>query len=79
MSETLPIYVVYFNAKDYPGVYVARRQVCGAFNGVPTVKVDPEICAWSLSLDALRSLLPPGLHRIPPMPGDDPVVVEVWL
>jgi hypothetical protein len=58
---------------------VARRQVCGAHEGVPTVKVDTEICAWALTLDALRSLLPPHLHRMDPMPGDDPVVVEIWL
>jgi hypothetical protein len=75
VSETLPIYVVYFNTRDYPNVYVARRQVCSA----NLVEVDADICAWALTLEALRSLLPEGLHRIPPMPGDDPVVVEVWL
>ena len=31
------------------------------------------------SLDAAREAVPPGLHRIPASPGDDPVILETWL
>ena len=31
------------------------------------------------SLDALREMLPPGLHRLPREPGDEEAIVETWL
>jgi hypothetical protein len=31
------------------------------------------------TLDDVRALLPVGLTRLDPEPGDDPVIVEVWL
>jgi hypothetical protein len=33
----------------------------------------------SASLDALREMLPPGLHRLPRQPGDEAAIVEAWL
>lgn len=31
------------------------------------------------SIESLREMLPAGLVRFEPAPGDDPVIVEVWM
>jgi len=66
----LVLWVVYENPKDYPGQFVARPGVTGGM-GRAVLLAD--------SLDELRALLPPGLHRLERDPNDDPVVVEVWV
>ncbi len=66
----LILWVVYKNPKDYPDKFVARPGVTGGMAG-SILLAD--------SLDALRAMLPPGLHRMERHPQDDPVVVEVWL
>jgi len=71
----LVLYTVYGSPRDYPGEFVVRRSVVAG----GAVKIDPELFARAPTLDAVRALLPPHLYPLPRQPGDDPVIVEVWL
>jgi hypothetical protein len=72
-ARTLSIWTVYDHPRDYPQHYVARRTEIG----VPSVVTKDMFVADTL--DEVRALLPPGLHRLPRYENDDPVIVEVWL
>lgn len=69
------LWVVYKNPSDYPGKFVVRRQ--WASRAGEHKCVYPE-CVTD-SLDKARSVIPGGLYRLDRMPGDDPVILEVWL
>lgn len=64
------LWVIYKSPKDFPGKYVARRWWLDSPTGQFLV---------ADSLDDLRAMLPTGLDPIGRMPGDDPVIVEVWI
>ncbi len=71
----LPMWVVYKGVKDLPfHPYVVRRWVAGAQGSVP----DKE-CTGATTLEEARAAIPPGKVNIGRQPGDDPVIVEVWL
>lgn len=70
---SLSIWVVYNHPSDQPDVFVAREMICSA------MKVQPGEMFTAPTIDELRSLLPQGLHRMLPMKGDDPVIIETWL
>lgn len=71
MTEHAPlsIWTVYNSPRDMPGMYVARRWE----GDRPTADV-----FQAKTLQAVRDLLPPSMHRMPAQPGDDPVIVETW-
>ncbi len=67
----IDFFVVYFNPRDYPGLYVVRRH-----QGLtPTSEV------WSFSKlkDARRNCASRGLVCLARHHDDDPTVVETWV
>ncbi len=70
----MEVFVVYHNPRDYPGLYVVRRQVAG--RGTITIDIQP--LGVSATLEGIRSFIPPHVKRFPRDPNDDPVIVEVW-
>ena len=58
---------------DLPGVWVVRRSVISGGQ----IYADAE-CKTAETLEEARALLPPGLHRLPRRPDDDPVIEECW-
>jgi len=93
--EPFVLWVIYCRPKDHPEHYVLRRQFVRssaevaipvelAPHGVLESSADPLILIDRAallfpSLEATRSALPPGLHRLNRAPGDDPVIVETWM
>lgn len=69
LSE-LPIWTIYRHPKDYPDCYVARRWL---------LYKSTDLVLLGRDLDAVRSLLPEGLHRIERDQRDDPCIVESWI
>lgn len=67
----VPIIAVYKYPKDYPNKYVARLW---DIKNKPTMYV-----VIKDSLKEIRAAIPCTLTRIPPMPEDDPVLVETYL
>ena len=71
---SLSIWTVYDKPADFPTMFVARRWV--VVGPVPHATDD---VVFAYNLERLRDQLPPGLVRLPPSPGDDPVIVESWI
>jgi hypothetical protein len=74
MPGALSVFVITFNPSDFPGLYVMREQkILGgkiyAAGFARTAK----------TLDEIRARVPKGLTRLDRAPGDDPVIVEVWV
>lgn len=67
-------WVVTASPSDFPGQFVARKWLIGA--GLTAVT---DMFETADDLAQLRSRLPFGLTCIGRQPGDDPVIVEVWL
>lgn len=67
-------YVVCYDTADYPGVYAVRKHLVFAGRSRPA-----ELLGVRADLAAARRLVPAGAVRLAPSPGDDPVIVEVWL
>ncbi len=71
-----PMYTIYDHPADYPEHWVVRawwvdRDYLEPFPGG---------VALAETLQGARDALPiPNLTRLPPMPGDDPTIVETWL
>jgi hypothetical protein len=72
---TLDMWTIYFNPRDYPDLWVARRFVIGG-GPVPQPTADMFVAD---SLAEVRALLPCGLAMIPRDPTDDYQIVETWL
>lgn len=68
-GKTISLWTVYHSPADFPGKFVAQRWQDEEPTGDMFAADD---------LEELRRMLPPGLHRLPPHPADDPVIVEVW-
>ena len=68
-------YVIYFNPSDFPGRYVVR----GWTAGIGECQPDAEPLGVVDNLEAARAKIPPGLHRLSRLPGEDSVIVETWL
>lgn len=73
--NTLRSFAIYQNPTDYPGRFVVRGWTWTASSLAP----DAEPTAVVDTLDAARAAIPAGLVCEPRAPGDDPVIVEVWL
>lgn len=76
MKDALPIWVIYWNPKDYPGRYVVRRQC--VLPGGQTL-VDPSPSWVGGTLMGARLAVPPHTVLMARHPEDDPVIVETWL
>jgi hypothetical protein len=71
----LSLYVVFDHPSDFPDSFVVREQIVRG-GGSEIVMGD----AWTApTLEEVRKLVPPHLHRLDRSPGDDPNIVEVWL
>jgi hypothetical protein len=68
--EPVTIWAVYHDPLDFPGKFVARAYD-DAEPRLDHLEAD--------TLDELHKKLPPGLVRMPPAVGDDPVIVETWV
>ncbi|TAL42613.1 MAG: hypothetical protein EPN91_07915 [Salinibacterium sp.] len=67
--------VIYNRPSDYPDGYLVKTYIVERGNIAPG-----KILGHSLpSLEAARELVPDGMWRIERLPGDDPVIVEVWV
>lgn len=74
----MQLFVIYENPRDakpgYP--YVIRRWEAGP--GLPSTGLPREaMCATSL--EAARTLIPPGMVQTMPPEGEDPCIKETWL
>ena len=68
-------FVIYKFPRDFPSDYVMRAHFIMNNNTVVADSV-----AWRApTIEGLHAILPPGLTRLEPMPGDDPVIFEVWI
>lgn len=68
--EVLSIYTVYYDTKDYPGVYCVRR----------CEYLEPkEILGTTETLEQAREIIPQFLYRMDRSPEDDRCVVESWI
>lgn len=70
----LTIWVVYDHPKDFPDKWVLRPQRARRDG---TIEAGPAFLADTL--DEIRALVPPFLHRLPRFPDDDPVIAETWI
>lgn len=76
--SALSMWVIYDHPNDMPEQVVARRHEVGGpirepFHGPTGDYVTGD------TVEAVRGLLPPGLHCMPRTPWDEPQIVEVWL
>lgn len=69
------MYVVYFNPKDYPDMYVLRKFTFKDRDVVP----DKKPIIVDKDLHSVRDKVPRECTVIGRSKGDDPVIVETWL
>lgn len=74
-EENLPIWVIYYSPKDYPGLFVLRAQY---LNGDGTLS-HSALAISAQTLEKIRGHLPPGLTLIGRQPQDEPQIVECWI
>ena len=75
MDALLAMYTIYYDALDYPGMYVVRKWIV---DSGPLPQPDVLIGAPVKSLDAARAQVPAGLICLPHTPGDERQIVETW-
>lgn len=74
-KEVVVFYVVYENPRDYPGMYVVRKQAVGP--GTHLIEREPHVV--SSDLDGARAAIPRDLIRMSRLPGDEAQILESWL
>lgn len=67
-------WVIYWNPRDYPGLFVVREHKIGPGWHAPV----PE-CKTARTLEEARKLIPPGFTWLPRNPADDSPIVEIWI
>lgn len=72
--DALTFWVIYENPRDFPGKFVLRAQDASPQGVQPW-----QMCAVFGTLIEARAAVPPGLYCFPRIPGDDPVIVEMWM
>jgi hypothetical protein len=72
-ENTLKMYTVYFNLKDYPGLFVVRIFYISQGNTTPG-----EIIAQGKTIEEVRAKIPAGLYRQVRSENDDPIIIETW-
>jgi hypothetical protein len=71
-------YVVYDHPSDFPNLFVVRRVL--VYRDTVEPVYDPSYFIYSEDVeDCRKAMVNLGLYRMPPEPGDDPVILEVWL
>lgn len=73
-ARGMPIWTVYHDTADLPGIYSARLFMSAAGGMYVT-----GLAVTGATLEDVRGALPPGLIRFAPDPADDPKIVETWL
>jgi hypothetical protein len=73
--RALFMFTIYFDPRDYPGLYVVRGSAVSA--GV--IKMDRDPLAVVASLNEARAAIPDGLCMVPRTLDDEPQIVEIWL
>ena len=68
-------WTIYDHPKDYPDNFVVRRWKLGDKDK----PIPEQECSLASSLEEARKFIPDGLVRIPPLFGEDPVIVETWI
>lgn len=73
-KKGLSIWTIYNKPKDFPNTVVARLWNVSSAGKFATneIRVAP-------TLEEVRSLLPPGLYKVPREKGDDPCIIESWI
>ena len=71
---SLDICVIYSHPADYPQDVVVRRWSVSTNGSLPR-----ELLGRAATLEEARKLVPAGGYRIPPQPGEDAAIVEVWV
>lgn len=74
-SATMEHYVIYSSPADFPGQFVVRRWLIAGGRCRP----DGAPIAVTCDLAAARGAIPDGFTCLGRFPGDDPVIVEVWI
>lgn len=69
------MWTIYERPSDHPDCFVVRRSVMQPDGTI----VHDEDAATAPTLEAARMLVPWWFVRCRRGPGDDPVIVEVWL
>lgn len=71
----LELWTIYESPRDFPGVFVARKFVCGRYGAVPT---DEHYMAETL--EAVREKLPATVSAcFPREENDSAAIVETWI
>jgi len=73
-QRSLDMYAIYSHPSDFPSSFVVRRWTIDR-------RPRPDIAAHAIvgTLGAARKSIPAGLVNVGREPGDDSVIVEVWL
>lgn len=76
--NVLPMYVVYYDTIDFPGIYVVRKWSIGAGG---TVVADSALFAQAKAFEPIQNILgiDMGLICIAPSPSDDPKIVCTFM
>lgn len=69
------MYVISYNTRDYPGMYVLRIFDCT--NAPPTTPTEPEFVG--VTVKDCHGKLPHGAYLLPKNVNDDPVILETWV
>jgi len=72
------VFAIYDHPRDYPDCFVVRAMET-AGDIPPWCVVFMMEAKFADTLEAARGLLPGGLVKVGPSPGDDPVIAEVWM
>lgn len=71
-GKRFDMWVIYRHPRDHPESYVARLWVGN------DASIDDFVIADTL-IELQQAMIEAGRYRLNRMPGDDPVIVEVWL
>jgi hypothetical protein len=72
----MSVWTIYYNPRDFPGKYVARR------HDIFRNRTEPQASSeyfMADTLDEIRSLIPFGLACLSRSDGDEPQILETWL
>lgn len=73
-SSVFPVWTVYENPSDFPGMFVARKFEVARGSALATAEHHV-----AKTLEAVREKIPGMAHRMPRQPADDPCIVECWI
>lgn len=74
MIETTELITIYYDTKDHPGVYCARK-----WKAVPGATEPLELLGTAQTLEGIRKLVPEHMVKLERHTEDDPCIVETWI